>query len=192
MNCLKCGEVIAQNEKFCGSCGTAAPAPQQSQTPPAVQQQSQTPPPVTVTAPPVQQAAQNRFCVKCGNQVRADYNVCTQCGTPVNTYSTQQPSGYYPQQQPCYLQRPMYPGQYGSTGTSPAFIIGVMLLIAGIVGMLIAGITMAGDISDYHSGWGYNYSGNLTSHEGTIIAVLVISLIGGFIGLIMTLSNRRK
>jgi hypothetical protein len=104
----------------------------------------------------------------------------------------QQQGGYYAPQQPYYSGRPMYPGQSPYSQTSPAFIIGVILLIAGIIGALIAGITMVGDVNDYNSGWGYNYSGHITSHEGTMIAVLIISLIGGFIGLIMTLSNRRK
>ena len=180
MNCQKCGKAIAQNENYCGTCGAAVPASQQPITSPVIQQ------------PIVQQAIQNRFCIKCGNQISAEQNVCAWCRTPINAYPAQHSDSYYPPQQPYYQQRPMYPGQYGSTGTSPAFIIGVILLIAGIVGALIAGITMAGDISDYHSGWGYNYSGNLTSHEVTTIAILVISLIGGFIGLIMTLSNRRK
>ena len=62
------------------------------------------------------------------------------------------------------------------------------MLIAGLLGGIISGITMATDVSNYNNSWsfgGYGYGMDLTAHETTVSVVLVASfyvlLVGGII-----------
>ncbi len=54
--CASCGTPLQSNQKFCPSCGAAAPAP---------------PPPTT--------AAGTKFCISCGAKIPANANFCGSC-----------------------------------------------------------------------------------------------------------------
>ena len=83
--------------------------------------------------------------------------------------------------------------QPAAPATSPALAVGIVLLILGAVVAVIEIITMVNDINKYNTGWyGYNYQSPLTTHEITIITVLVISLVGFFTGMIMAIAYRRR
>lgn len=122
------------------------------------------------------------YCKKCGKVVGQGDKFCTNCGTPIFPESGIQSN---------FNNNPQYPMQ--TNRSEAAFAVGVILLIAGIIGILISGAIIAGDIADYNRGWGfYNYGNDLGSHEIQMLVILFTSILGGFIGLIMTLANRRR
>lgn len=130
------------------------------------------------------------YCIKCGKPIAQDEKFCANCGTAVASEQMTQGNCSY---------NPQYPSNdnqsVSKSSNNALFIIGVILLIASIVGTFMAVVTIAGDINVYHNSYswgGYSYSGNLTSHEMQVITILMLSLGGGFVGLVMALINRKR
>ncbi len=127
------------------------------------------------------------YCTKCGKPITQGEKFCANCGTAVDSGQMTQGNFNYNPQYPRMVNQSSQKSNY-----NVAFIIGVLMLIAGVLGALISVLTIASDINDYHTSFGYSYSGHLTSHEIQTIAILAVSLIVGFIGLIMTVTTRKK
>lgn len=129
------------------------------------------------------------YCSQCGKEINQDEKFCKNCGTAVTaeqlTQNNCSPNLHYPKSA----------NQIGLVSNYNAlFAIGVILIIAGIIGFIFAVVTIVGDINDSTNLWGlgYTYSGNLSSHEIQMIATVLVSLIGGLVGLVMITNSDRK
>lgn len=106
-------------------------------------------------------------CSTCNNLISGEAMMCPHCGQPTEFAKRTQ------QEEQDRLQR-----EKEKKTEAGGFAVGLTIcLIMYIVGFILAGTafaTMMGDINDYNHGWGYNYRGNLTSHENGVIFRLII------------------
>ena len=108
-----------------------------------------------------------RKCVSCGREIAMDANVCQYCGHDYRMQAV-----------------PAAPAEKSVL----SLVGGILILIAGIMGLAMGGIFLAIDANDLDQ-WGVDVSGTLNVLEdiltvcGIIFVVLgLIAVIGGFFG----------
>jgi uncharacterized membrane protein YvbJ len=93
-----------------------------------------------------------KYCSRCGTELVDEAVVCTKCGCAVGTA-----------------------GQIvaGVSGIGQEFIIGLVGLILGVVGLIYSWVTMTSDVSSKT----YEYISPLSGHEIMVIAIFIISTV---------------
>lgn len=111
------------------------------------------------------QPAPGRMCVTCGRQIPNDANVCPQCG---------------------HDYRATMAGPAPKKKTVMPVIGGVLILIAGIMGLAAGGILLAIDLDELDQ-YGLNVAGDMLEDIMTVCGIIflilgILAVLGGLFG----------
>jgi len=155
------------------------------------------------------------YCRSCGSQVNGNASICTNCGFPPTAgkkycpscgKSTEPGDVFCPKCGHSLVFNASHNNQnnnipshenvspkkdVSSQQSSTWSAVGIIIGIIGVAGAVISGVAMISDINDYNHGWGYSYTGHLTSHENTTIVILVLSIIAAIVGFCLAFKNKK-